>query len=144
VTGRDSKEVPAAFVAEALTVYLLPLVSPVKSQKPGATVTVHVLAGIEDISEYALTVYDSGVPPPVPDTTDTLTLPAPATCVEIAGVAGAPGPAAGVNAASFEGKPDPAALLAMALVVYRLPLVRPVTSQDPRVPVTVHVPEFPV
>ena len=105
---------PAAFVAEALTVYLCPLVSPVTLQEPGATVTVHVLAAVEAISAYALTVYESGGPPPVPGATDTLTLPVPAACVEIAGVAGAPGPAAGVSSAAFDEGPDPAAFFAVA------------------------------
>jgi hypothetical protein len=84
--GPDAAEVPALFVAVAVNVYAVPLVSPVTSQDPDAPDTVHVLAALPT----AVTLYDAGVPPAVGAATVTVTLPSPTATV---GLAGAPGAA---------------------------------------------------
>ena len=54
---------------------------------------------------------------------------------------GAPGTVAGVTGAEAADAAEvPPAFVAVAVNVYAVPLVRPVTSQDPDSPVTVHVP----
>ena len=83
--GPDTAEVPPLFVAVAVNVYAVPLVSPVTSQDPDAPETVHVLAALPA----AVTLYDAGVPPAVGAATVTVTLPSPTATVGVAGASGA-------------------------------------------------------
>jgi hypothetical protein len=82
----DAAEVPAVFVAVAVTVYTVPFVRPVTGQYPGATVAVHVPTATPAVV-YAVTVYDVGVTP-VPAVMVAVTLPSPAT-TDTVGVPGA-------------------------------------------------------
>ena len=68
----------------------------------------------------------------------TVTLSVPATTVGLAGAAGAPRSLTVFNAAFVLEVPP--LFVAVALTVYVAPPVRPVMSQEPDRPVTVHVP----
>jgi hypothetical protein len=135
-TGADSgdaPEVPVVFVAVAVTVYWVPFVRPVTSQDQGARVTVHVPA-TTPVVVFAVTVYDAGVPP-VPAFMVAVTLPSPAT----ADTVGVPGFGRGVNESDTAGTGEVLSpIVAVALTVYGVPFVRPVTSQSPDAPGTVH------
>ena len=76
---------PPPFVAVALNVYDVPLVSPETVQSPDAPVTVHVKEPGVDV-----TTYDAGVPPE-PAATVTTADETPATAVGAGGVPGTTG-----------------------------------------------------
>ncbi len=125
----DTAEVPPLFVAVAVNVYAVPLVSPVTSQDPDAPETVHVLAALPT----AVTLYDAGVPPAVRAATVTVTLPSPTATV---GVAGAPG-AARTSTATLtvvdggEVYEQPLAVTPVTMNVLFARFVRPRTWIDP-------------
>ena len=135
VTGSDAEEaadVPPPFVAVALNVYDVPYVKPVTVHSPDEPVTVHVREpGVE------VTRYDVGVPPEPAATATT----ADASLISAVGAGGVPGTAGcGVTGSDAEEAADvPPPFVAVALNVYDVPLVKPVTVQLPEAPVTVHV-----
>jgi hypothetical protein len=101
--------VPEVFVAVAVNVYVVSLLRPVTVQDPDAPLTVHVLTLPLTHGE-AVTRNDAGVPPDVPATTVTVTLPSPPTTV---GVAGTPG----ADTAVTTGEPATAKVNATAALV---------------------------
>ena len=80
---------PAEFVAVAVNVYEVPLVSDEITHDVAGDVTVHVAPPGD-----AVTVYEVGVPPLLGATTVTVAWPSPATAVGVPGVPGAAGKAA--------------------------------------------------
>jgi len=130
----DEPEVPPPFVAVALNVYDVPFVSPVTVQSPDEPVTVHVKEPGVDVTRY-----DVGVPPEPAATVRT----ADASPTSAVGASGVPGTAGwgvtGSEAADDADVPPP--FVAVALNVYDMPFVSPVTVQSPDEPVTVHVKE---
>ena len=103
-------------------------------QSPDEPVTVHVKEpGVE------VTRYDVGVPPG-PAATVTTADETPASAVGAGGVPGIAG--CGVTGSDAEDAADvPPPFVAVALNVYDVPFVKPVTVQSPDEPVTVHVKE---
>jgi hypothetical protein len=128
----DPLEVPEAFVAVAEKVYGVPVVRPVTVHDVAGLVTVQVRpSGVE------VTVYEAGAPP-VPALTVTVADVAPATAA--AGVGGVPGAAIGLTLFdAVEAVEVPAPFVAVALKVYGVPLVRPVTVHEVAGLVTVQV-----
>ena len=130
----DDPDVPPAFDAVALNVYDVPYVKPVTVHSPDEPVTVHVREpGVEVIR------YDVGVPPGPAATVTT----ADASLISALGAGGVPGTAGcGVTGSEAEEAADvPPPFVAVALNVYDVPFVKPVTVQLPEAPVTVHVKE---
>ena len=130
----DDPDVPPAFDAVALNVYDVPYVKPVTVHSPDEPVTVHVREpGVEVIR------YDVGVPPEPAATVTT----ADASLISAVGARGVPGTAGcGVTGSDAEEAADvPPPFVAVALNVYDVPFVKPVTVQLPEAPVTVHVKE---
>jgi hypothetical protein len=115
-----------------LKVYDVPFVKPDTVQLPEAPVTVHVNdPGVE------VTRYDAGVPP-LPAATVTTADETPASAVGVRGVPGIVG--CGVTAFDATDAAEvPPPLVALALNVYDVPLVKPDTVQLPEEPVTVQV-----
>jgi len=130
----DEEDVPPAFDAVALNVYDVPYVKPVTVQSPDEPVTVHVNEPGVDVTRN-----DVGVPPE-PATTVTR---ADASLISTVGAGGVPGTAGcgvtGSVAADAAEVPPP--LVAVALNVYEVPLIKPATVQLPEAPVTVQVKE---
>lgn len=128
----EAAEVPEVFVAVALKVYGVPVVRPVTVHEVAGLVTVQVrLSGVE------VTVYEAGAPP-APALTVTVADVAPATTA--VGVGGVPGAAIGLTLFdAVEAEEVPEALVAVALNVYAVPFVRPVTVHDVAGLVTVQV-----
>ena len=135
--GLDASEVPAAFVAVTVNVYEVPAVSPVTVIWPepardrvavppaGLEVAVYVVIGEPPSVEGAVNV-TVAVVGPVDDT---------------APVPGWPGAPIGVTVADGEEASESTGVFfAVAVNEYAVPFVRPVTSQNPEAPVTVHVP----
>ena len=129
----DAAEVPTAFVAVTVNLYAVPGVSPVTVMIPepepepplGIEVTVYCVIG-EPPSLLGAVNLTLAVVDPV-----AMTAPIP----------GVPGtPRTLTDADAREAAEVPAEFVAVALNVYAVPLVSPVTSQDPDAPVTVHVP----
>ena len=128
----DDPDVPPAFDAVALNVYDVPYVKPVTVQSPDEPTTVHVREpGVE------VTRYEVGVPPEPAATVTT----ADASLISAVGAGGVPGTAGcGVTESdAAEAAEVPPPFVAVALNVYDVPLVKPVTVQLPEAPVTVHV-----
>ena len=128
----DDEDVPPAFDAVALNVYDVPYVKPVTVQSPDEPTTVHVREpGVE------VTRYEVGVPPEPAATVTT----ADASLISAVGAGGVPGIAGcGVTESdAAEAAEVPPPFVAVALNVYDVPLVKPVTVQLPEAPVTVHV-----
>ena len=130
--GDDAEEVPPAFVAVAVNVYGVPLVSPVTVHDVPGAVTVHVAP-----PGLAVTVYVAGGPPD-PGATVTVACLSPASAV---GAGGVPGAARnGVTELDAADADEvPCVLVAVAVKVYGVPLVRPVTVHEVAGTVTVHV-----
>ena len=135
--GADAAEVPAAFVAVTVNMYEVPTVSPVTVIVPepawdtvpvppaGLEVAVYVVIGEPPSDEGAVNVTFADVDP------------AAAT----APMVGAPGTVTGVTGADGADAAEvPVPFVAVAVNVYAVPFDRPVTSQDPDSPVTVHAP----
>ena len=136
--GVDAAEVkPAAFVAVTVNVYGVPAVSSVTVIVPepawdtvpvppaGLEVAVYVVIGEPPSDEGAVNVTFADVDP------------AAAT----APMVGAPGTVTGVTGADGADAAEvPVPFVAVAVNVYAVPFDRPVTSQDPDSPVTVHAP----
>ena len=136
VTALDAVElveVPPPLDAVEVKVYEVPLVNPVTTQDPEAPVTVQVAPPGE-----AVTKYEVGLPPLDGDETVTVACPSPATAVAWPGVPGAGGSGV-VLAEAGEEFEVPPSLDAVEVNVYEVPLVNPVTTQDPEAPVTVQV-----
>ena len=108
----DAPEVLVALVAVALKVYSVPLLRPLIVHEPAAPLTMQVFAG--ELSGYAVTVYDDGVPP-LPALTVIVAEPSPATAVGAGGVPGAASSAIVETrlVAWFAMKSVPLALIAM-------------------------------
>ena len=140
VTGADAAdaaEVSFAFVAVTVNVYEVPTVSPVTVIWPepawervpvppaGLEVAVYLVIGEPPSVEGAVNV-TVAVVGPVDDT---------------APVPGWPGAPIGVTVADGEEASESTGVFfAVAVNVYAVPFVRPVTGHDPEAPVTVHVP----
>lgn len=107
------------------------MVNPVTMHEVAGAVTVQVLV----LSSTVVTVYVAGVPPE-PAETVTVACPLPATALGVPGAPGAPGLTADE---ALEAPEVPAPLVAVAVNVYEVPSVRPVTSQLVRGEVTVQV-----
>lgn len=135
--GADAAEVPAAFVAVTVNVYEVLAVSPVTVIVPEpAWDTVPVTEPVSEVAVY-LVIGEPPLDAGAVNATVADVDPAAAT----APMVGAPGTVAGVTGAEAADAAEvPPAFVAVAVNVYAVPLVRPVTSQDPDSPVTVHVP----
>ena len=96
----------------------------------------HVPITVPDVV-VAVTRNDVGVPPEVPAATGTLLV-----LVIPDGLAGGPGGASRVAGEDAAEVPD--VFVAVAVNVYVVSLLRPVTSQDPDAPLTVHVLALPL
>jgi hypothetical protein len=115
-------------------VYDVPFVKPVTVQLPDEPVTVHVNEpGVE------VTRNDVGVPPE-PAATVTTAEPSLASTVGAGGVPGTAGCGVTESDAADDAEVPPP-FVAVALNVYDVPFVKPVTVQLPDEPVTVHVNE---
>ena len=135
--AEDAVEVPAAFVAVTVNAYEVPAASPVTVIVPDpAWVTVPVIPPVSEVAVYLVIgepPLDAGAVNATVADVDPETFTAP--------MVGAPGTVTGVTGADGADADEvPPALVAVAVNVYAVPLVRPVTSQDPDSPVTVHVP----
>jgi hypothetical protein len=110
----------------------VPYVKPVTVQSPDEPATVHVKEPGVDVTRY-----DVGVPPEPAATVTT----ADASLISAVGARGVPGTAGcGVTGSDAEDAADvPPPFVAVALNVYDVPFVKPVTVQLPEAPVTVHV-----
>jgi len=135
--GEDGVEVPAAFVAVTVNVYGVPAVSPVTVIVPEpAWDTVPVKEPLSEVAVY-LVIAEPPLDAGAVNATVTDVDPAAAT----APIPGAPGTVAGVTGADGADAAEvPPAFVAAAVNMYAVPFDRPVTSQDPDSPVTVHVP----
>ena len=135
--GADAAEVPAAFVAVTVNVYGVPAVSPVTVIVPEpAWDTVPVKEPVSEVAVYLVIAE-----PPL----DAGNVNATVADVDPAAVTtpmvGAPGTVTGVTGADGADAAEvPPAFVAVAVNVYAVPFDRPVTSQDPDSPVTVHAP----
>ena len=137
--GADGAEVPAAFVAVTVNVYGVPAVSPVTVIVPEpAWDTVPVKEPVSEVAVYLVIAE-----PPLDAGNVNATVadvdvdPAAAT----APMVGAPGTVTGVTGAEGADTAEvPPAFVAVTVNVYAVPFDRPVTSQDPDSPVTVHAP----
>jgi hypothetical protein len=128
----EAVEVPAELVAVAVKVYAVPFVRPVTAHEPEAPVTVQVAPPGD-----AVTWYEVGVPPEPADTV-TAARPSPATAVGAPGVPGS----GGTGVTALEAADElvvPKELAAVAVNVYAVPLVKPVTVHEPKAPVPVQV-----
>ena len=135
--GEDGVEVPAAFVAVTMNVYGVPAVSPATVIVPDPVWDTAPVK--EPVSEVA--VYLVIAEPPLDAGAVNETVADVGPVAVDAPIAGAPGTVNGVAGDDGPESPEvPAVFVAVALNVYAVPTVRPVTSQTPEVPVTVHVP----
>ena len=135
--GADAAEVPAAFVAVTVNVYGVPAVSPATVIVPDPVWDTAPVK--EPVSEVAVYLVIAEPPLDAGAVNATVALDDPAAVT--APMVGAPGTVSGVTGAdaadAAEVRPP---FVAVAVNVYAVPLVRPVTSQDPDSPVTVHAP----
>ena len=135
--GEDGVEVPAAFVAVTMNVYGVPAVSPATVIVPDPVWDTAPVK--EPVSEVAVYLVIAEPPLDAGAVNATVALDDPAAVT--APMVGAPGTVSGVTGAdaadAAEVRPP---FVAVAVNVYAVPLVRPVTSQDPDSPVTVHAP----
>ena len=134
----DGAEVPAAFVAVTVNLYEVPSVSPVTVMVPlPAWVRVPVPP-----AGYEVAVYKVIGDPPSDDGAVNVTVAVGGPVEDTAPMPGWPGTVAGVtDADATDAAEVPGAVfVAVAVNVYAVPFVRPVTGHDPEAPVTVHVP----
>ena len=137
VEGSDGAEVPFAFVAVTVNVYGVFGVSPLTVIVPEpAWDTVPVKEPVSEVAVYLVIAE-----PPL----DAGNVNATVADVDPAAVTtpmvGAPGTVTGVTGADGADAAEvPPAFVAVAVNVYAVPFDRPVTSQDPDSPVTVHAP----
>jgi hypothetical protein len=128
----DAADVPPALLAVAANVYAVPFVRPDTTHDPDAPVIVHVAPPGD-----ASTVCDVAAVPVVAAVIEAVTDPSPATTL---GTAGTFGFAIGVTDTEAADAADvPPAFVAVAVNVYAVPFVRPVTTHEPDAPVIVHV-----
>ena len=115
---------PASFVARTVNVYFVPMVKPVTTHVSSPAFGEHVFD-----SGFDVTVYFEIARPPLSTGAvhDTCISPLPATIVGVPGVDGAT-PAASVFA--VDEAPDPAAFVAVTVIEYVAPAVRPVNRHD--------------
>ncbi len=110
----------------------MPFVRPDTTHEPDAPVIVHVAPPGD-----AITVCDVAAVPAVAAEIEAVTDASPATTL---GTAGTFGFAIGVtDADAADAAEVPPAFVAVAVNVYAVPFVRPVTTHDPDAPVIVHV-----
>jgi hypothetical protein len=129
----EAIEVPFAFVAVTVNVYV-PAVSPVTFMVPAWDAVPVPPAGLE-VAVYVVI----GEPPS--NGAVNVTVAVVGAIEDTAPMPGWLGAIAWVTVAvSSDATEVPAAFVAVALTVYAVPGARPVTSQDPDTPVTVHVP----
>jgi hypothetical protein len=129
----DAAEVPTAFVAVTVNVYAVPGVSPVTVMVPEPEPEPPL--GLE-VAVYCVI----GEPPSLPGAVN-LTLAVVDPVAMTAPIPGMPGtPSALTCDEAADAAEVPAVFVAVALNVYSLPPVSPVTSHDPDAPVTVQLP----
>jgi hypothetical protein len=136
-TGAEASEWPAAFVAKTVNVYEVPFVSPVTRIVPEtAWDKVPMMPPVSEVAVYSVIAE-----PPLETGWVKLTVAVVDPVAVAAPMVGAPGTVTGVTGADGADTAEvPPAFVAVTVNVYAVPLVRPVTSQDPDSPVTVHAP----
>ena len=136
--GLDAPEVPAAFVAVTVNVYEVPTVSPVTViwPEPARDTVAVPPAGLE------VAVYVVIGEPPSDEGLVNVTVAVVVSVDDTAPMPGWPGAPIGVTVAdgADAGEVSTGVVFAVAVNVYAVPFVRPVTSHGPEAPVTVHVP----
>ena len=135
--GLDAPEVPAPFVAVTVNVYEVPTVSPVTViwPEPARDTVAVPPAGLE------VAVYVVIGEPPSDEGLVNVTVAVVVSVDDTAPMPGWPGAPIGVTVADGEEASESTGVFfAVAVNVYAVPFVRPVTSQNPEAPVTVHVP----
>lgn len=83
----DAADVPVAFVAVVVNVYVVPLARPMTEHDPDVPATMQVFVVPETCGDAEMVNVAGG--PPEPDATVTVTWPSPATAVGCGGVPGA-------------------------------------------------------